>query len=71
MVAPVDPDSADVPDSDPLEDSGSLDRDGLGPPDLSLRAHPLPLKCTAGAEMAFLIGAPHLGQWLGPWPWME
>jgi hypothetical protein len=38
----------------------------LDPPDLSLRAQPVPLKWTAGAEKAFFSGPPHLGHSRGP-----
>jgi hypothetical protein len=37
----------------------------------SFLAQPLPLKWTAGAEKARVIGPPHLGHVDGPWPWTE
>jgi hypothetical protein len=44
-------------------------RSDLEPLDRSLRAQPLPLKCTAAAATAFLIGPPQLVQTVGPCPW--
>lgn len=41
------------------------------PPEGSLRAQPVPLKWTAGAEMDFLICPWHLGHSVGPCPWTE
>jgi hypothetical protein len=68
-------DGADSPEVDAdfsaETEPGSLDvaRFGLPVPDLSLRAQPLPLKWTAGAAKARLMGPPHCGQVVGPWPW--
>ncbi|MGD0019868.1 MAG: hypothetical protein ABSD62_11485 [Candidatus Limnocylindrales bacterium] len=70
---PDDSDDAPVPEpaSEVTLDPGSLGSAfaGLVEP-RSFRAQPVPLKCTAGAEMAFFIAEPHWGQ-AGPWPWTE
>lgn len=36
-----------------------------------MRAQPVPLKWTAGAENVFFIAPPHLAQVSGPWLWTE
>jgi hypothetical protein len=79
LESPVEDDSAELP----LETGAGLSLepafcslDSFAPalpdlPDGSLRAQPLPLKCTAGAEMDFLIGPWQLGHSAGPSPSTE
>jgi hypothetical protein len=64
---------AEVPPTSPEPTAASFDaaRPDLPELDRSLRAQPLPLKWTAGAENARFISPPHFGQVDGPWPWTE
>jgi hypothetical protein len=52
---------------DPAAASFDPARDDFAALERSLRAQPLPVKCTAGAEKALFIAPPHWGQTDGPW----
>ena len=71
--------SFDVDAPEPESEDGAAPSVGLGSfasvrPALAfrdVRAQPVPLKCTAGAEMQFRMWPWHLGHSLGPCSWTE
>jgi hypothetical protein len=65
------PELASEDDTTPSVDLGSVASARPAFAFRDMRAQPVPLKCTAGAEMQFRMWPRHLGHSLGPCSWTE